>query len=297
MLTCVALAPDASRPRVRQLVGSVSSETAVSPRATRSGRRAVRAGFLLATIGLLLGGCAHGDYAYRGGSMKDPYAADMGAAMARRASVLSASEPFKRIATARKARIAKRAAARAVAARTVRPQVVMVKAAAPEAVTSIPAVAAPVFAMPADTVTMSTHRPAAAQIAPQPAAPQIVAPQRAPIERPAVAALPSPAKPAPRAGAIDVGQRMIEEGRALMQTGRVLKAREKLYAAMIGPAKARLSEVLPELARTYDPNVLAKLPKPDAAPNAAMARALYQRSLMMGSPTADADLSRLGEAK
>jgi hypothetical protein len=236
--------------------------------------RALRAGLLLALVGALLGGCAHSDTATRY-AQRDPYAADMGAAMARRAEVLGYSKRLDRVAAQRKARYARRAAARVVAQRSApasRPSVVAVKAPAPVAVDGSP-------------VTMSTHQPTLAAVEPPPLP--------VPAERVATPRVPAPKSAAGGLPAAS-GSKLMEDGRALLKAGKVVKARERFYAAMVGSERTRLVEVLPELARTYDPDVLAKVPNPDAAPNIAMARALYQRALMLGVTGVTEDVQRLG---
>lgn len=85
------------------------------------------------------------------------------------------------------------------------------------------------------------------------------------------------------------GPQLLEEGRSLFRAGEVLAARERYVAALNAP----LPEVLLELARTYDPNYLDRLPKSDADADLDRARALYEQAVTLGSKPAEADLARL----
>lgn len=75
----------------------------------------------------------------------------------------------------------------------------------------------------------------------------------------------------------------------LFRSGEVLAARERYVAALSAP----LPEVLLELARTYDPNYLGRLPRTDAEADIERARALYEQAATLGSKAAEADLARL----
>jgi hypothetical protein len=85
------------------------------------------------------------------------------------------------------------------------------------------------------------------------------------------------------------GAQLLEEGRMLFRNGEVLAARERYVAALSAP----LPEVLLELARTYDPNYLDRLPKADADADIDRARALYEQAATLGSKAAETDLTRL----
>ncbi len=85
------------------------------------------------------------------------------------------------------------------------------------------------------------------------------------------------------------GMQFLEEGRVLFRNGEVLAARERFVAALSAP----LPDVLHELARTYDPAHLARLPKADAEADVDRARALYEQATALGSKAAEADLMRL----
>ena len=85
----------------------------------------------------------------------------------------------------------------------------------------------------------------------------------------------------------------MEEARGLFQAGDVLKARERLQTAGTSSTNARNPDLLLELARTYDPNYLDRLPKKDATANAALARALYEQAAQFGSSAAAFDLLQL----
>lgn len=75
----------------------------------------------------------------------------------------------------------------------------------------------------------------------------------------------------------------------LFRNGEVLAARERFVAALSAP----LPDVLHELARTYDPAYLERLPKADAEADVDRARALYEQATALGSKSAEADLTRL----
>ena len=75
----------------------------------------------------------------------------------------------------------------------------------------------------------------------------------------------------------------------LFKSGEVLAARERYVAALSAP----LPDVLLELARTYDPNYLDRLPKSDADADLERARALYEQATSLGSKLAEQDLARL----
>ncbi len=87
--------------------------------------------------------------------------------------------------------------------------------------------------------------------------------------------------------------RLVEQGRDLFRAGHVLKARERFMAALVEVAPGRVPEVLPDLARTYDPYYLQQLAKADVKPNPAMALAIYHRASMTGKRMNDADIERL----
>lgn len=82
---------------------------------------------------------------------------------------------------------------------------------------------------------------------------------------------------------------MLGDARLLFRSGQVRKAREVLLTLPPGPK----GETLLELARTYDPFYLDMVPKPDAAPDPARARTLYEEAAKLGSASAEADLKRL----
>ncbi len=100
--------------------------------------------------------------------------------------------------------------------------------------------------------------------------------------------VPQGTPPAARRPAVN-GAQLLEEGRSLFRAGEVLAARERYVAALSAP----LPEVLLELARTYDPNYLDRLPKSDADADIDRARALYEQAVTLGSRAAEADLARL----
>ena len=87
--------------------------------------------------------------------------------------------------------------------------------------------------------------------------------------------------------------KVVEEARSLFQSGEIIKARERLQAAGSGSGNARNPDLLLELARTYDPNYLDRLPKKDAIANPGLARALYEQAASFGSSAAAFDLLQL----
>ena len=87
--------------------------------------------------------------------------------------------------------------------------------------------------------------------------------------------------------------KLVEQGRSLFRAGQVTKARERFMAALVELAPGRVPEVLPDLARTYDPYYLQQLAKSDVKPNAAMALAIYQRASLTGKRAHEADIERL----
>lgn len=87
--------------------------------------------------------------------------------------------------------------------------------------------------------------------------------------------------------------KLVEQGRALFRAGQIVKAREKFMAALVELAPGRVPQVLPDLARTYDPYYLQQVPKADVKPNPAMALAIYQRASLSGSSAWEADIQRL----
>ena len=110
---------------------------------------------------------------------------------------------------------------------------------------------------------------------------------------PPAAAPPAPA-PAPAsaatAAAASVAAKAIEEARALFQSGEVVKARERLRAATNSSGQGRHPDLLLELARTYDPNYLDRLAKKDVTAEPALAKALYEQAVSMGSSAAAFDM-------
>lgn len=86
-------------------------------------------------------------------------------------------------------------------------------------------------------------------------------------------------------------QRLLTEGRALFEEGRVVEARRRFIAAMNGP----LPDVLLALARTYDTYYLSRLPRSDAAPDMQRALVLYERAVERGAVEANEDLKRTRE--
>ncbi|MFV0298079.1 MAG: hypothetical protein ACK5JT_18400 [Hyphomicrobiaceae bacterium] len=82
--------------------------------------------------------------------------------------------------------------------------------------------------------------------------------------------------------------RLLMDGRALFEAGRVAEARRRFLVAMSSPH----ADVLLALARTYDTYYLSRLPAVDAAPDMQRALVLYQRAVAQGSVEANADLER-----
>lgn len=172
-------------------------------------------------------------------------------------------------------------------------------AAAPHAASEYPvskrmtAVAAPERERERTIATARVEAPAPAP-RPQVEAPQVPPaavpppPQRTSSNQP-VATPAMPKAPAPFPERKPSGSQLLEEGRNLFRSGEVLAARERYVAALNAP----LPEVLLELARTYDPNYLDKLPKSDADADVERARALYEQSMALGSTLAEADMARL----
>ena len=167
-----------------------------------------------------------------------------------------------------------------------------------------------------DHATGSVSKPAkvAAMVAPRAsapvkvAAPAVVAP--APMQAAAKAPAPPAAMPAPTPASASPAMptiatpaveqplppvddaagaaRMLSEGQAFFDAGKVLQARRRFIAAMNGPNP----EVLLALGRTYDTYYLSRLPASDAAPDMQRALVLYERALERGANTATADLER-----
>ena len=147
-----------------------------------------------------------------------------------------------------------------------------------------------------ERVAMTEAPPAARPVAPpitqptiQPVTPP---PARTSSAQPLTAPIQPRTTPPPAAERKPSGSQLLEEGRSLFRSGEVLAARERYVAALNAP----LPEVLLELARTYDPNYLAKLAKADADADVERARALYEQSMTLGSQAAQADLARLPTA-
>jgi hypothetical protein len=86
-----------------------------------------------------------------------------------------------------------------------------------------------------------------------------------------------------------VARQLLEEGRALFKQGEVNQARLRFNSAISAP----LGLVLLEVARTYDPNYLARLPKSDAAADLRQARKLYEQASKLGAQEAKQDLEQL----
>jgi len=82
--------------------------------------------------------------------------------------------------------------------------------------------------------------------------------------------------------------KMLSEGLALFEQGKVVQARRRLVAAMNGP----VPEVLLALARSYDTYYLSRLPTADGAPDMQRALVLYERALERGAKEAAPDLER-----
>ena len=132
----------------------------------------------------------------------------------------------------------------------------------------------------------------AAAAPPAPPPPAAEAPSRTSTPQqlaPAPKAPPSAASVQPARRPPISGPQLLEEGRLLFKSGEVLAARERYVAALSAP----LPDVLLELARTYDPNYLDRLPKSDADADLERARALYEQASSLGSKLAEQDLSRL----
>ena len=91
--------------------------------------------------------------------------------------------------------------------------------------------------------------------------------------------------------------KLVEQGRNLFRAGQVIKARERFMAALVELAPGRVPEVLPDLARTYDPYYLQQLAKSDVKPNPSMALAIYQRASLTGKRMHEADIERLGRER
>ncbi|MDX2157051.1 MAG: hypothetical protein SFW09_11140 [Hyphomicrobiaceae bacterium] len=83
--------------------------------------------------------------------------------------------------------------------------------------------------------------------------------------------------------------RLLAEGQALFETGKVVEARRRFVAAMNGP----LPEVLLALGRSYDTYYLSRLPAADGAPDLRRALVLYERAADRGAVEANADAERV----
>lgn len=131
----------------------------------------------------------------------------------------------------------------------------------------------------------------------EPAVPRIInppaPPARAPEALPREAAAGTPgAPPAGMPGINGSGsltQRIMDQARQRIAAGDVIRAREWLLSALNGARP----EVLHELARTFDPNFLNRISQPNAVPEPARARALYEEAVRLGAKGAAEDLTQL----
>ncbi len=242
------------------------------------GLRCVGAWGVVAAALIALAGCGAPRHYEERGSIKDTVAAPKPVKAAAKARATTAKR--KPVRAKPRASSAAKPRPKAMAA----PAIATPKSSASErmAMTVAPVTAEP----PAPPRTAPPSRPAL-PVGPPPSIPP-------PAAEPAAPAAPAPAAPrqvAPKQAAPDGanGTRLLAEGRALFQTGEVLAAREKYVAALTAP----LPDVLLELARTYDPNYLDRLPKSDADADVDRARALYEQAAALGAPGAQEDLQRL----
>ncbi len=83
--------------------------------------------------------------------------------------------------------------------------------------------------------------------------------------------------------------RLLDEGKALLEAGKVAEARARFLAAAEGP----LPEVLLALARSYDTYYLSRLPASDAPPDLRHALVLYERAAERGALEAAVDAARV----
>lgn len=83
--------------------------------------------------------------------------------------------------------------------------------------------------------------------------------------------------------------RMMEQARARIAAGDVVRAREWLMSAMNGSRP----EALHELGRTFDPNYLGRIKEPNAEAEPSRARALYEEAVKLGAKGAGDDLAQL----
>lgn len=147
------------------------------------------------------------------------------------------------------------------------------------------AAAAPVEAPPARAMSARSEPVAVA-------APPIQ--QQAAAASPVMTASASPglaATPARPLAPVDddaTATRMLSEGEALFDAGKVVQARRLFLAAMNGP----VPDVVLALARSYDTYYLSRLPSSDAPPDMQLALILYERAMERGAVNAAADLER-----
>lgn len=153
------------------------------------------------------------------------------------------------------------------------------------------AVAAPRAAAPVKVAAPAVVAPAPAQPAAKAPAPAMAMPAPTPASAaPATPTIVAPAveQPLPPVDDAAGAARMLSEGQAFFDSGKVLQARRRFIAAMNGPNP----EVLLALGRSYDTYYLSRLPASDAAPDMQRALVLYERALERGANTATADLER-----
>jgi hypothetical protein len=81
----------------------------------------------------------------------------------------------------------------------------------------------------------------------------------------------------------------MDQARARIAAGDVLRAREWLLSALNGARP----EALHELARTFDPNFLSRISQANAVADPARARALYEEAIRFGAAGAKDDLNQL----
>jgi hypothetical protein len=130
---------------------------------------------------------------------------------------------------------------------------------------------------------------------PEPIAP---APRAAPAPEPMVTMAPERPRPEPPAKApvqpppvidAEAASRLLAEGKALLDDGKVVEARIRFLAAAEGP----LPEVLLALARSYDTYYLSRLPASNAPPDLRHALVLYERAAERGALEAAMDAARV----
>lgn len=90
-------------------------------------------------------------------------------------------------------------------------------------------------------------------------------------------------------GNASLTQRIMDQARQRIAAGDVVRAREWLLSAINGARP----EVLHELGRTFDPNYLNRIAQPNAVPEPARARALYEEAARLGAKGASEDLAQL----